>query len=1823
MLVKPRTSDTAHASKNENDSFFKSRVQTKLAIGRPGDKYEVEADKTADSIVSKLKDPKPAAADKPGFFSPKPVVQAKKQEQIQPKEDTGQEKEEIQEKPLSESITPLVQTSLAEESVQEKCDDCDHAEKTPVQTKCADCEAKEKQAAITGEQPVQQKCDKCAEEEKTPVQTKCADCEAKEKQAALTGEQLVQQKCDKCEEKQAVQAKKENGSTSAGGLSDQLSASKGGGSAMANTTQQEMSGSFGTDFSNVRIHTGSNAVQMNKELGSHAFTNGSDIYFNEGKYNPGSDSGKHLLAHELTHTVQQGAATSHIHKKADESVIQKDDDPCAEKKEKGSEAEAKSAETAPADPTCAVSNPSAEQPPEGQEKPEGEDTPRDIEATEKGPVNERQSHAPPADKDAPKADGEIQKSTEKGTEKAMDPCAMRQQKTGAKKAVSGVGGAAAAGLVPQPPAVGAREKEPAGGQKKGGKGAKKGKGKKEGDFLVHLAHKGVSKAIHPEGLGEQASPELMEQRDAAKTTSETAMATAGLTQAEMNNLASGGVQYQAPVAKTDEALANHAAVSAQASSFLSMGATRVNGLLQNGLALASGIRSSVAERKSTLMGDIAIKRKTTKGFFTQAKASARAKATAAKTRLNAQHTATLLQIELGAMLANMQVQQTHKLKTLELQLAYNAQLVALSQAYQTGYNGLIEIGNTQGRLAENFAAKKAGEYRRAEGAPADIRKRVTGHEADGFWDGYLTYNRYMARADSAKEVGKQYKEGMASQAKAQADTMMCGQAKDGLLMDAIFQKGNESLQCAVLNAGDAIAKQRQAALMQAMFAHQELTATIDNSLKATITQLSEKEAMQLQLLNDYGIRQLMAIEKDGESAIGSALKGVNTAVGQLAEFLKKYKQTIEKGEAPDPAAFAVSQQLAETQFDKASAQTENAITTTIDTTQLALSEGGNRVMIALGQLHDQGIFDGQLVMNTYETSIDGLVSNGITNYVLLLTNATQAITGEQQNGVNTLTGIVTGISGLLEGIKTSTADKFTAAGLKMEKGMQKTIHGELNQKICTEAEKAAADVQPWWKTVLKVLLVILVIVVVAFVIGPAIIGAVGAAFTAMAGSLGAGAALAGTIGAWAGPIIGGAIVGALSGAVIQVGNNLIDIAGTDKELTWEAVGKGVWGAMIAGAIGGALGGLGGQFAQVLLGRLGSGLGKFAAEFVINSAFDFVGGILGDLANGNPITLEGILMGLAIGGAVQVSMGGLSALAKPKGATPHVSGEGPYVEAGGTPHGGEAPTVHPGGEAPPPKGFKAKAQEVATKIQDFQGRMTEAGQNVGGKAGFGKNAPTVAATKQNINEANARIHQGEAFPTKNKPTEKVETVEPTTKPGTREESQSEQSTKKTTKRTVHQDATEIEPGTGIVSKVATKDGHTVKVLKDGRIMVCSQCGELRLRYADELANNPKLRDKLNTIEGRENPHAKADEAAKFKAELDSFRNELSDVRNGKTNVDKRVGNELAKAAGLPDAPEGYHWRNVDGSLHLIRTKGGNPLVLTRDPNAPRVKGVPDGYKISDLNFTPDQLAIIHARGSIAMDFIGTHGVNGVKVLQGLDIRFPGTKFNELMGAVETGRIRNFEDWVAYNRTKAPAEMADATVELREAMRVTEEKPGATVSVGAEQRAPKRTNGESVREVDFTTKNPAGNTIGSNEVSSIHKPVEHMNELLNGTTGIGHITSKVKSRMSDNALHGTPLIEHPNAIIEIEVATKLVPTKEGGVITQKADGTRDYTTKNGIVNPGKGWPQDMFNDFINPTKKGGNITEHPDSHLLNGVTLVDRSGKVLAEYINKGGVWTRLR
>ncbi len=82
------------------------------------------------------------------------------------------------------------------------------------------------------------------------------------------------------------------------------------GQALDKSTQDSMGASLNHDFSGVRVHDNSAAHQAANSLNANAFTTGRDVYFSQGAYNPTSDSGRKLLAHELTHVVQQsqGAA---------------------------------------------------------------------------------------------------------------------------------------------------------------------------------------------------------------------------------------------------------------------------------------------------------------------------------------------------------------------------------------------------------------------------------------------------------------------------------------------------------------------------------------------------------------------------------------------------------------------------------------------------------------------------------------------------------------------------------------------------------------------------------------------------------------------------------------------------------------------------------------------------------------------------------------------------------------------------------------------------------------------------------------------------------------------------------------------------------------------------------------------------------------------------------------------------------------------------------------------------------------------------------------------------------------------------------------------------------------------------------------------------------------------------------------------------------------------------------------------------------------------------------------------------------------------------
>ncbi|HEY9667883.1 MAG TPA: DUF4157 domain-containing protein [Coleofasciculaceae cyanobacterium] len=201
-------------------------IQTKLAIGEPGDKYEQEADRTAAEVVSRinapggsLSNPSQAAVQRQEMPQEEEQLQMKPQISLLQRQEMPQEEEEIQMKPEI-SLLQRQEKPQEEEEIQMKSGASQHRTATP-------------------------------------------------------------------------------------GLETSIQQAKGSGQPLSETIRQPMEQAFGVDFSGVKVHTDSQSDVLNRSINARAFTTGQDIFFRPGEYNPGSRGGQELIAHELTHVVQQ------------------------------------------------------------------------------------------------------------------------------------------------------------------------------------------------------------------------------------------------------------------------------------------------------------------------------------------------------------------------------------------------------------------------------------------------------------------------------------------------------------------------------------------------------------------------------------------------------------------------------------------------------------------------------------------------------------------------------------------------------------------------------------------------------------------------------------------------------------------------------------------------------------------------------------------------------------------------------------------------------------------------------------------------------------------------------------------------------------------------------------------------------------------------------------------------------------------------------------------------------------------------------------------------------------------------------------------------------------------------------------------------------------------------------------------------------------------------------------------------------------------------------------------------------------------------------
>ncbi|HEY6977193.1 MAG TPA: DUF4157 domain-containing protein [Chitinophagaceae bacterium] len=253
-------------STKETPSFFGSYIQPKLTVSSPDDPQEKEADEVAEHVMRM-----------PGPAMP---IREEKEEKLQRDPASAEamaDREIKEEKKEEEKIQPKLTTPAI--NIHRKCEACEKEEAQAKLFRMIQC-SEDAFSSVD-----------VAEEETT------ADRKINRKHISLHHSDIIQR----------------SGRGPPGGFTQfeqSLTSTKGQGSALPTSTQQFMESRFNADFSGIRVHTGSYAENLSSNIHAQAFTYGHDIYFNNGKYSPNTADGSLLLAHELTHTIQQGASQS-------------------------------------------------------------------------------------------------------------------------------------------------------------------------------------------------------------------------------------------------------------------------------------------------------------------------------------------------------------------------------------------------------------------------------------------------------------------------------------------------------------------------------------------------------------------------------------------------------------------------------------------------------------------------------------------------------------------------------------------------------------------------------------------------------------------------------------------------------------------------------------------------------------------------------------------------------------------------------------------------------------------------------------------------------------------------------------------------------------------------------------------------------------------------------------------------------------------------------------------------------------------------------------------------------------------------------------------------------------------------------------------------------------------------------------------------------------------------------------------------------------------------------------------------------------------------
>jgi len=990
-----------------------------------------------------------------------------------------------------------------------------------------------------------------------------------------------------------------DGSTQASSsIESRLASSKGGGSALPDDVRSFMEPRFGADFSDVRVHKDSNALQMNKELGAQAFAHGSDIYYGAGK-SPGKDE---LTAHELTHTIQQtGGVQDQTEKKSTEKEenakgdIASKDVAVIDEGSKQEKARSDAGGEAIFDAKKAVAGVTKEGEARKENAGEKNSDRQQGDAKEKAAKPEAKAEKAVAPKE-----GDTQKATDK-TKALAEKTAT--QKEGAAKAQSNVAQNAVAKIVAQKEKVAGEKTEAATVVEKNH--AEIDKAASESQKLVNTGQnfapvpmkpmfatteEGASALGPEEVLGKAKNGLVLYQTDQPEKS--LAATNAGIPVRQIPEDKAAMTREQQRL-QAEAAISQFMASGSQQTAKIAALRTRIDPPIRAAADQArAAVDAAIVQNQSAIINGIAF-----------ARTQAQTQAQAAKSQIRGQHSATSAAIRASTVAARQRLQAEYQSSLAQLAQTELSMAARIAEPFNKAAQDFRAAGVRVGQEAIQVGETKKGEY--AKQSPPEPSNVVTQFLESFDRENYVN-NWRQAKINAAGEFAAHYRDGLIQNAEQKATELLGNQPQVLQGMQELVTTTRSSLASKHTAALQQLDQAEQQALEMASTTLEAQLQGIDQNLDSTLASLSQMQATQLSQLNQTGQQQKLGIDGNVKQATAALNQGVNQASTNLQGAFQQFGEQARGVKTPNIQVINSVIAEAQGQLDGMIAATQTEIETGITNAGQGIVQQSQQTIQSLNALGQQAASQGATVAQACSTNMEQAVGNATIAFSQLQNGHTTGVNASADKAAAEFKQMSADVGQKLDGVIQNLNGKLGESSGQLENGLRGSL-SELRSQIDTKANEAADKVQPAWKGIVKI--IIDVVVTVAVTVAIAALAASGVGLVAAIGLA--------------------ALIGAAGALVKQGANDLID----GKMSSWQTYATQAG----FGAAGGVLQLVGLRGAEKASGLLTNKLAQNAARVGIESLGETGADISQRLAAGEKFSLA--MLGVSAGTSLLGNAGG--------------------------------------------------------------------------------------------------------------------------------------------------------------------------------------------------------------------------------------------------------------------------------------------------------------------------------------------------------------------------------------------------------------------------------------------------------------------------------------------------------------------------------------------------------------------------------------------------------